>query len=80
VKIITWVLGIVAGIVTLLSVAFLAPRFHLPRAEYKFLSGSTSFNGTLFADVRELRDRGWVVDDLSMDSCGNISIMMRKDP
>lgn len=79
-KTVTWVLGIVAGIVTLLAVALLAPRFHLPKAKYYTLVGYTSSSGPLFADVRALKDKGWAVDDLSIDSCGNVYVMMRKDP
>lgn len=78
----TWTLGIIAGIVLLVFVVAAVPRL-LPQVflslEYKYVNMAPGSSLQVGADLSQLRAQGWKLDDLLVDSCGNMTFILRKE-
>lgn len=70
----TWTLGILAGVVLLAFVVAIAPKCRRPDPEYVSLYAGTATSG-----ITALVVEGWKVDEVRVDSCGNMTLVFRKE-
>jgi len=78
----TWTLGVLAGVVLLLFVGMVGPRILpqvCPSLEYKYLNMPAGIGQyQVCGELSQLRAQGWRLDDILADSCGNITIILKK--
>ena len=47
-----------------------------PTVEYKYVNVSSTFSAA--GEISQLKYERWVVDDVLTDSCGNMTVIMRR--